>query len=623
LEQFKEKFKDMRLGELVSYSDKDIEDLCEEFGIKMPYKKRLADAIHVLQANKKQIQLDAGKENAEGGDAPVARTMISAEEENAFDNMTARHSEVNQCLLDTNTAIITLKESHSKAKKEINGAFDKIITKLNNRRQQLIERLNYEGNKKMAVIKDNKEKLTNYKQSIESCQSDANKLTLDVTMDRRTRKFRILQIEKYVFKYAVTNEVGLHTKGHIDDNFLRFDCKSETAAKAFHFIQNYGHILVNEVPDPPLVNMVGIGVTRCKIRFAVDPNMSASVDKPKEWIVEYKTYTKPKPRPQTAPADDQKNGDGAPAAPVGSHTVADAEADALNLDDIGTENQWTPKVKLKDTNEYILDGLKANTAYSIRVTCSNHSGWSDYSKILNFTTKPIEGGIDSKIMTLEQKNKLKALIAHKLNVQEEEKANVQHGANRSRGSSISSMSSRHSFLGGMFGGKKTRHVVQEQVAMQLLYRGSKHGFEASAFHEKCDFMDNTVVVVQTKENGNVFGGYTAMPWKSPQSFQFIEDRSAFLFLLANYANPRDKARLFEIGPDETQYAVCHDPKYGPIFGNGYSLCLYDKCNEVNKNYTNPVSFNFREKPNQLSGRYNFTVKEYEVFQVSIKSPAKR
>merc|ERR1719373_1041924 len=116
--------------------------------------------------------------------------MISAEEENAFDAMAARHSEVSQCLADTNQS---------------NVAFDRIITKLNNRRQQLIERLNYEGNKKMAVIKDNKEKLTNYKQSIESCQADADKLTLDVTMDRRTRKFRILQIEKYVIKYATTN----------------------------------------------------------------------------------------------------------------------------------------------------------------------------------------------------------------------------------------------------------------------------------------------------------------------------------------------------------------------------------------------------------------------------------
>lgn len=228
--------------------------------------------------------------------------------------------------------------------------------------------------------------------------------------------------------------------------------------------------------------------------------------------------------------------------------------------------------------------------------------------------------------------KLKALIARKLNAEAEEKSmsHTGSGGGRSRGSSISSitlsstMRSRgHSFLGGIFGGKKTRHIVEEQVTMQLLYRGSKDGFEASAFHEKCDFMDNTVVVVQSKENGNVFGGYTAAPWKSPNSFQFVEDGQAFLFLLTNYTNPRDKAQIFEVRPDETQYAVCHDPKYGPIFGNGYSFCIYDQCNEVNKNYTNPVSFDFREKPNQLSGRYSFTVKDYEVFQVSIKPPVKK
>ena len=81
----------------------------------------------------------------------------------------------------------------------------------------------------------------------------------------------------------------------------------------------------------------------------------------------------------------------------------DDEDDMLDLDDIGTENQWTPKAKLKETNEFILDGLKANTAYSIRVTCSNYSGWSDYSKILNFTTKPIEGGNVSIFCSLTQK----------------------------------------------------------------------------------------------------------------------------------------------------------------------------------------------------------------------------
>ena len=191
-------------------------------------------------------------------------------------------------------------------------------------------------------------------------------------------------------------------------------------------------------------------------------------------------------------------------------------------------------------------------------------------------------------------------------------------------SAASSTTGSRSFLGGLFGAKKARRNIQsEQVAMQLLYRASKDGFGAGAFHEKCDFMDNTVVVVQAKENGNVFGGYTAAPWKSPPSFEFVEDPQAFLFLLSNVANPRDKAQIFGVRPDDTQYAVCHDPKYGPIFGNGYSLCIYDKCDEVDKKYTNPVSFGFREKPNQLSGKYNFTVNEYEVFQVSLTPPVKK
>ena len=282
LSQFKDKFRDMRLGELLSYTDKDIEDLCDEFGIKMPFKKRLSDAIHVLQANKKKIELikekgvgnnnkkDGGKKQKGDETMPITRTIISAEEEKAFDQIDERYKDVLQSLSDSQIAIDSLKSNHKKCKEEINIQFDKLITKLNNRRSQLIERLNFEGNKKMKKIKDNKEKLMNYKSSIESCKADADKLTMDVTMDRKTRKFRILQIEKYVYKYCITNQVGLHTKGYIDDNMLRFDCKSETAQKALSFVSNYGNVLVNEVPVPPLVTLIGVGITRCKIGFKLD-----------------------------------------------------------------------------------------------------------------------------------------------------------------------------------------------------------------------------------------------------------------------------------------------------------------------------------------------------------------
>ena len=48
---------------------------------------------------------------------------------------------------------------------------------------------------------------------------------------------------------------------------------------------------------------------------------------------------------------------------------------------------------------------------------------------------------------------------------------------------------------------------------RLLFRASRDGFSASAFHLKCDNKGPTVTVV--KSGANIFGGFTETPWASP------------------------------------------------------------------------------------------------------------
>ena len=48
---------------------------------------------------------------------------------------------------------------------------------------------------------------------------------------------------------------------------------------------------------------------------------------------------------------------------------------------------------------------------------------------------------------------------------------------------------------------------------RLLFRASRDGFAASAFHSKCDNKGPTVTVV--KSGANIFGGFTEKPWASP------------------------------------------------------------------------------------------------------------
>ena len=47
---------------------------------------------------------------------------------------------------------------------------------------------------------------------------------------------------------------------------------------------------------------------------------------------------------------------------------------------------------------------------------------------------------------------------------------------------------------------------------RLLFRASRDGFAALAFHSKCDNKGPTVTVV--KSSGNIFGGFTGNAWKS-------------------------------------------------------------------------------------------------------------
>lgn len=46
---------------------------------------------------------------------------------------------------------------------------------------------------------------------------------------------------------------------------------------------------------------------------------------------------------------------------------------------------------------------------------------------------------------------------------------------------------------------------------ELLYRGSESNFSWVDFHQKCDNISGTLVVVKTRDGG-IFGGYTQAEW---------------------------------------------------------------------------------------------------------------
>jgi len=64
----------------------------------------------------------------------------------------------------------------------------------------------------------------------------------------------------------------------------------------------------------------------------------------------------------------------------------------------------------------------------------------------------------------------------------------------------------------------------------LLFRGTRDGFDCETFHKKCDNQGKTVVVIKSS-NGSVFGGYANVPWHSKNEWIADEEKRCFVFSL--------------------------------------------------------------------------------------------
>ena len=157
--------------------------------------------------------------------------------------------------------------------------------------------------------------------------------------------------------------------------------------------------------------------------------------------------------------------------------------------------------------------------------------------------------------------------------------------------------------------------------MELLYRGSEHGFRAAAFHEKCGEAENTLTLVRT-EFGKTIAAFTPYKWHSVPNYQFVSNPAGGSFILALDL----KEKLI---PVETTKLICNNSGWGPGFGgvNGYDMVIGDQCNNNNNSWAGCIfTYNTADRKYQnnqqayaaLSGATNghkFRVAEYEVFRV--------
>ncbi len=113
-------------------------------------------------------------------------------------------------------------------------------------------------------------------------------------------------------------------------------------------------------------------------------------------------------------------------------------------------------------------------------------------------------------------------------------------------------------------------------------------------------------------SGHRFGGYTGVSWISDQSGKYLVDNNSFIFSLTH-------KRKFKV--TNTTYSIHCCSSYGPIFGNGCDIAIYDNSNSNNSSYSNFGTAYSKEEiqdpKNYLAGSYNFTLKRMEVYQVII------
>ena len=147
-----------------------------------------------------------------------------------------------------------------------------------------------------------------------------------------------------------------------------------------------------------------------------------------------------------------------------------------------------------------------------------------------------------------------------------------------------------------------RILNKRNIKFKIIYRGTEHGDSSIQFHEKCDNIKNTLILVHTSSNKR-FGGFTTQTWEGEDINK--KDDDCFIFSI-------DKMRIYDI--IEGQNAIICNPDCGPVFINQIKL--------LDKYFTQGGTTSYKGKTFQTlenfeltDGAEKFGIKEVEVYQI--------
>ena len=140
--------------------------------------------------------------------------------------------------------------------------------------------------------------------------------------------------------------------------------------------------------------------------------------------------------------------------------------------------------------------------------------------------------------------------------------------------------------------------------------------QADRFHQACDAIVNTVVLIRVKENNFIFGGFTGdAAWSSKD--EWVRSSNSFVFSLVNAVGGPVRLRC-----TEPKYAIGCDSSVGPTFGVGYDIRISGDWTRAGGCYCIPYAYTacdpaFAVTPvtdSLLAGSLNsWSVGELEVF----------
>ncbi len=170
---------------------------------------------------------------------------------------------------------------------------------------------------------------------------------------------------------------------------------------------------------------------------------------------------------------------------------------------------------------------------------------------------------------------------------------------------------------------KDEHLSLSQMVKfsegNLLYRASRDGFTASAFHSNCDGKSSTVTIIKTNSN-YVFGGYTAAKWATNNN-NYISDSNAFIFSLRRNGTSNNHKLLII----KAEKAIYGGPCVGPVFGFGHDIRIVDgsdihvgSSSNLGNSYQCPTGYSYGNENTKgvLAGTYDgWLTTEIEVYQL--------